>query len=141
MDERGSGWLAFAGIMLIIEGVMRFFDAIWAFSYHGVLPTDLEGAIFGHSLKTYGWVYLVVAIILLLSGFGVFAPLPAGQVHRCRSPRPIWVYQLDLVDALLPDLVADLHRDRCTGHLRARSSTASVRRPSPDSTPVACRGP
>lgn len=73
MEEQGSGWIAFAGIMLIIAGVMRFFDAIWAFSYHGVLPANLEGAIFGHSLKTYGWVYLVVAIILFLSGIGIFA--------------------------------------------------------------------
>lgn len=42
MEEQGSGWIAFAGIMLIIAGVMRFFDAIWAFSYHGVLPANLE---------------------------------------------------------------------------------------------------
>jgi hypothetical protein len=36
----------------------------WAFRYHGVLPENLEGAIFGHSLKTYGWVYLVVAAVI-----------------------------------------------------------------------------
>ena len=52
----GEGWRFFAGTVLGIAGIMRFFDAIWAFGYHGVLPSDLEGAIFGHSLKTYGWV-------------------------------------------------------------------------------------
>ena len=72
-DERGAGWLVFAGVILMIAGVMRLFDAIWAFSYHGVLPENLEGAIFGHSLKTYGWVYLIVAIILFLCGLGVMA--------------------------------------------------------------------
>lgn len=72
MEERGYGWLVFAGIMLIVAGIMRFFDSIWAFSYHGVLPANLEGAIFGHSLKTYGWVYLIVAIIMFLAGLGVF---------------------------------------------------------------------
>jgi len=72
-DEKGAGWIMFAGVMLMIAGVMRLFDAIWAFSYHGVLPENLEGAIFGHSLKTYGWVYLVVAIILFLCGLGVMA--------------------------------------------------------------------
>ena len=45
--------------------------AIWAFRYHGVLPQHFEDAIFGHSLKTYGWVYLIVAAILILSAFGV----------------------------------------------------------------------
>jgi hypothetical protein len=79
MDDRGSGWIAFAGIMLIIGGVMRFFDSIWAFSYHGTLPSNFEGALYGHSLKTYGWVYLAVAIILFLAGLGVFT---GSQVAR-----------------------------------------------------------
>ena len=68
MEQRGAGWLLFAGIILILGGVMKVFDAIWAFRYHGVLPSNLEGAIFGHSLKTYGWVDLIVAAILLISG-------------------------------------------------------------------------
>jgi len=41
-------------------------------SYHGVLPENLEGAIFGHSLKTYGWVYLVVGVVLILCAFALF---------------------------------------------------------------------
>ena len=69
MEREGSGWLIFAAIMLGLEGVMRFFDALWAFRYHGVLPGNLEGAIFGHSLKTYGWVYLIVAAILVVTAF------------------------------------------------------------------------
>ncbi len=71
MEEKGEGWLFFAAIVLGIAGIMRIFDAIWAFSYHGVLPENLENAIFGHSLKTYGWVYLVVAIILIACAGGV----------------------------------------------------------------------
>jgi hypothetical protein len=79
MNERGSGWTIFAGIALLVAGVMRIFDSIWAFRYHGVLPSNLEAAIFGHSLKTYAWVYLVVAIILILAGFGVMVQ---SQVSR-----------------------------------------------------------
>jgi hypothetical protein len=71
MEDRGSGWLVFAGIVLIVAGVMRFFDSLWAFRYHGALPENLENAIFGHSLSTYGWIYLIVAIILVLCGFAV----------------------------------------------------------------------
>jgi len=71
MEEQGEGWLIFAGIALLIVGVMRIFDAIWAFRYHGVLPSNLEAAIFGHSLKTYGWVYLIVGIVMILAGLGV----------------------------------------------------------------------
>ncbi len=38
---------------------MKVFDAIWAFRYHGVLPSNLEAAIFGHSLRRPGgWIWL-----------------------------------------------------------------------------------
>ena len=50
---------------------MRLFDAIWAWSYNGPVSDDLQNAIFGHSLNTYGWVYLIVAVILIGSSFGV----------------------------------------------------------------------
>jgi hypothetical protein len=71
MEYRGEGWRLFAGSVLGIAGIMRFFDAIWAWRYSGALPDNLEDALFGHSLNTYGWVYLVVAIILVASSFGV----------------------------------------------------------------------
>jgi hypothetical protein len=73
MDEKGGGWLIFASIVLGIAGIMRILDAIWAFSYHGALPNNLQNALFGHSLKTYGWVYLVVGIVLILCAGGVVA--------------------------------------------------------------------
>ena len=81
MHERGHGWIVFAAIVLGVAGIMRIFDAIWAFRYHGVLPQHLEDAIFGTSLKTYGWVYLVVGILLILSAFAVLS----------RSQIGIWV--------------------------------------------------
>jgi hypothetical protein len=73
MQTRGTGWLLFAGIVLMLGGIMKVFDAIWAFSYHGVLPSNLEAAVFGHSLKTYGWIDLVVAAILIICGVLVTA--------------------------------------------------------------------
>ncbi len=79
VSERGTAWIWFASIVLAVAGIMRFFDAIWAFRYHGVLPEDLEGAIFGHSLKTYGWVYLAVAIILFLCAFAVHLHSQVGR--------------------------------------------------------------
>jgi hypothetical protein len=69
--EKGGGWRFFAATVLGIAGVMRLFDAIWAWSYHGTLPDNLDGALFGHSLKTYGWVYFIVALILIGSSFGI----------------------------------------------------------------------
>jgi hypothetical protein len=62
-----SGWLYFAAVVLGVAGIMRIFDAIWAFRYDGALPQHLQDAIFGRDLNTYGWVYLGVAAVLLLS--------------------------------------------------------------------------
>ena len=119
MEEKGEGWLIFAGIVLGVAGVMRIFDAIWAFRYHGVLPQNLEDALFGHSLKTYGWVYLVIGIILILCAFGVVA---RSQFSRWLGivAGAVAAIERDLVDALLPGVVTRLHRDRRVRDLRAR---------------------
>ena len=35
---RRSGWLTFSAVVLIIAGIMRVLDAVWAFGYHGAIP-------------------------------------------------------------------------------------------------------
>jgi hypothetical protein len=72
MDEQqGTGWLVFAAVVLVFAGVMRIFDAVWAFRFNGTLPDHLSDSVFGDSLTTYGWIYLIVGAILILSGIGV----------------------------------------------------------------------
>ncbi len=66
-----SPWLVFSGIMLMVAGIMRFFDSIWAFAYKGALPENLQNAVFGDSLRTYAWTWLAVAVVLFLCGIGV----------------------------------------------------------------------
>jgi hypothetical protein len=79
MDDRGHGWLVFSAVVLGVAGIMRIFDAIWAFRYHGVLPDNLENAIFGHSLKTYGWIYLIVAALLIVCSILVYMGSQLGR--------------------------------------------------------------
>ncbi len=79
MDNNGQGWLVFAAVALGIGGIMRIFDAIWAFRYHGAVPENLQNALWGHTLKNYGWLWLIVGIILILCAFGVMA---RSQVSR-----------------------------------------------------------
>lgn len=74
-----GGWLMFAGIVLMAAGIMRFFDAIWAFRYKGAVPEDLQKAIFGSTLSTYGWLWLSVAVILFLCGLGVVVRNPLSR--------------------------------------------------------------
>jgi hypothetical protein len=73
----------FSAIVLIIAGIMRVLDAIWAFAYNGPTADNLQNAIFGHSLNTYGWIWLIVGIILFASGIIVMmSPTALGQVAR-----------------------------------------------------------
>jgi hypothetical protein len=95
MHRRGEGWIMFAAIVLAVAGIMRIFDAIWALRYHGVLPEISRTAIFGHSLKTYGWVDLAAATVLILCAFrvlsgsqvGTWAGIVAGAIGRISA---IW---------------------------------------------------
>jgi hypothetical protein len=54
---RRSGWLTFSAVVMIIAGIMRVFDAIWTFGYQGAIPDNLQGALLGHSLTTYGRIW------------------------------------------------------------------------------------
>ena len=125
MESRGEGWVLFAGVMLIWGGIMKAFDAIWAFRYHGVLPSNLEAAILGHSLKTYGWVDLIVAAILIICGFlvmsgsgfarwvGIVAAVIAGISAIYWMPfYPIWSFVYIFIAALVIYALAVYGGDR-----------------------------
>ena len=79
-----SGWLTFSAVVLITAGIMRVIDAIWAFGYHGSLPDGLQGALLGHSLATYGWVWLIIGVILIAAGALVLGPSdrPSAEISR-----------------------------------------------------------
>ena len=88
-QSNGEGWLIFAGTVLMVAGVMRFFDAIWAWTYSGAVPSNLQSALLGRSLTTYGWVWLFIAIILFVSGLAVMvrSQFAAVDRHFCRRDR------------------------------------------------------
>ena len=55
-----------------------------AFGYHGAIPGNLQGALLGHSLKTYGWIWLIIGVILIIAGASVLGPSdrPSAEVFR-----------------------------------------------------------
>ena len=77
--EPGLGWIFFAGTMLGLTGVMRIFDALWAFRYDGVIPDNLEGALLGTSLTSYAWLWLITGAVLI---YASVALLMRSQIAR-----------------------------------------------------------
>lgn len=66
------GWIYFAGIMLLIGGILSSIAGLVAalndqwvvFSHTNALLLDLSG---------WGWLHLLLGVVLILSGIGVFS--------------------------------------------------------------------
>lgn len=70
-EERGEGWVTFAGVLLVLLGTLNVIDGIAAISKAHFYTTNAH-YIFG-DLKTWGWVALCIGVLELLVGLGVFA--------------------------------------------------------------------
>ena len=68
-DVKGTGWITYSGILLVIAGVSALLDAIWAFRYNDTL-TDL--IFFEDNLEVWGVIWLIVGGVLVAAGIGVF---------------------------------------------------------------------
>jgi uncharacterized membrane protein len=70
-DERGSGWVTFAGILLLIIGTLNAIEGIAAISKSGFFVNDTK--YIAGDLRAWGWTVLFIGIAQILIGLGVFA--------------------------------------------------------------------
>jgi hypothetical protein len=68
MDVSGSGWIGFAGVMLIIVGFFNVIDGIAAISGANYLADALLFA----NLDAWGWFFLIFGIVQIFAGFAIF---------------------------------------------------------------------
>jgi hypothetical protein len=66
-----TGWITFAGVMLIIGGSLGLIFGIIAAVNDNWVVFANRGAV-SLDLSTWGWVHIIVGAIVLLAGFGVF---------------------------------------------------------------------
>jgi hypothetical protein len=69
-DERGYGWVMFAGTLLLILGTLNFIEGIAAISNAHFFVANTH--YIAGSLKTWGWVVLWIGVAEWLVGMGVF---------------------------------------------------------------------
>ena len=69
MAKKGSGWIGFAGVMLIIAGFFDIISGLWALDHKSTAGDQI---LYEGNLETWGWIYLIVGIVILVAGFGVF---------------------------------------------------------------------
>jgi hypothetical protein len=66
-----TGWIAFAGVMMIIGGMLAAIFGLIAiinddwvvFTNRNAVSIDITG---------WGWIHVIIGVVLFLSGFGVF---------------------------------------------------------------------
>jgi hypothetical protein len=69
-DERGEGWLTFAGVLVLMLGTLNIIEGIAAIGKAHFFVANTH-YIFG-DLKTWGWFTLIVGILQILVGLGIF---------------------------------------------------------------------
>lgn len=92
-EQQGSGWILFAGIMLLIAGVLNIVYGIGAiddarfYSGHGEFVIS--------SLNTWGWIVLILGVLEVLAAFSIWQGGVYGAVFG------IFAASLSAIGALL----------------------------------------
>jgi hypothetical protein len=95
----GFGWVNFAAVILIMGGIMRIIDAFWAFDKDDEIGEQIGVLLFSDDLAAYGWLWLVVGIIMIAAGIGVLTGSTwarwAGIVVAAISAiaAMLWIYE------------------------------------------------
>jgi hypothetical protein len=72
-DRPGTGWMAFAGAMLVVGGGFKIVDAVYAFKYDDEISEQLQTIIFEGDPAAWGWLWLITGVVLIAAGFSVVA--------------------------------------------------------------------
>ncbi|WP_320773153.1 hypothetical protein [Streptomyces sp. CRN 30] len=69
-DAWASGGVVFAGVLMLIEGVFGVFNGIAAIAADDVY-TDIGDYVFKFSLTAWGWIHLVLGVLVAVTGWGI----------------------------------------------------------------------
>ena len=68
-ERTGTGWISYAGVMLIVAGFLDVINGLWALDRSDTRSNLL---LYADKLGGWGWFYLILGIVLILAGIGVF---------------------------------------------------------------------
>lgn len=64
------GGVVFAGVLMLVSGVMGILNGIAGIATDDVY-TDIGDYVFKFSLTTWGWIHLVVGLVVAFTGWGI----------------------------------------------------------------------
>jgi hypothetical protein len=74
--EAGSGWISFAGIMILLAGIFNVIDGLVALNNSNYFVNNL---VFG-DLRSWGWTVLILGAVEILTAALVFSHSAVGAV-------------------------------------------------------------
>lgn len=91
-----TGWVMFAAVMMIVIGFLNFFYGLAAIVNDQVVVVGGHGAIIA-DLTTWGWITLILGIVLVAVGFGLFveagwARWTAVFVVALNAIEQVWIF-------------------------------------------------
>jgi hypothetical protein len=109
------GWKSFAGILLIVVGFFNVIDGLTAITranyFHNTGATQFP---LTNDVKTWGWIVLILGVLLILASFGLFAgstwaravAILVASVNAIAQLAwlahfPFWSFTMILVDVLV----------------------------------------
>jgi hypothetical protein len=69
--DSGSGWITFAGVVIMIVAILNIIDGIAAISKSSFFVADARYVV--SDLNTWGWVVLGLGVLQMVVGFGIWA--------------------------------------------------------------------
>lgn len=83
MNEKPSGWAigwtAYAGIMMIMTGGWWIFSGLVAILKNNLYVVT-QNWVFKFDASTWGWIHLVLGVIMLVAGIGLFSAAAWARV-------------------------------------------------------------
>jgi hypothetical protein len=67
-----AGWIGFAGIVMLVIGMIDFFEGLIALIRDNYFVVTGSGFLVVN-LTTWGWIMLIWGVLLVLAGFGLLA--------------------------------------------------------------------
>lgn len=71
IDEEGGGWVAFAGVMIMVAGVINTIYGIAAIAESSFYVGNTRFVF--SDLKTWGWIVLCLGVVQIAAGVGIWA--------------------------------------------------------------------
>jgi hypothetical protein len=72
--RKGGGWIAFAGVLLILSGINTFVNGLWALNASETIKDSFEDTLLfsDKNLDTWGWIYVVIGLVVVAAGIAIF---------------------------------------------------------------------